>query len=136
MTLPRQINDREHDKFLWDTELGTVVKTLTKIFGGEITILSPQTFKVTTIKVTDTPTLLPRTPGSLAVDFRNMSETVTVYKGPENSVTADLVEGTTSGWQIGPGEGDNFSLLEQGEIWLVAPATKEALFQFREWIKP
>ncbi len=32
--LPPHLNDREQDKFIDDTVLGTAVKTLTKIFGS------------------------------------------------------------------------------------------------------
>jgi hypothetical protein len=128
---------REYEKFGWDAELGTVVKVLTKIFGGELTIISPVDFYVSTELVTSTPAQFPSVmpANAVAMDFVNLSETDIVYSGRNNSVTADRTVGSNGGWEIGPGEGDNFSLGGGNRPWLVTPSGKTAVIKVRVWTK-
>lgn len=128
------------DKFAEDADLGTVVKVLAKIAAGEITILAPDDFLITTLDVGDVPVKIPATPaaGRIAMDIRNLAgvnqpEQV-LYIGPSATVTASSAVGTTSGWQIGPGEGDNVDLRFIKEPWAVAPAGVTIRIQVREWI--
>jgi hypothetical protein len=131
------IAGREYEKFTWDAELGTVVKVLTKIFGGELTIISPVDFYVSTELVTDTAAQFPSTmpANAVAMDFTNLSETDTVYSGRSSAVTADRIVGGTGGWEIGPGEGDNFSLGGGNRPWLITPTGKTAIIKIRVWTK-
>lgn len=140
MPLDPNINTREFDKFAFDPELETVVKVLAKIFGGEITILSPDDFKITTLDIGDVATKLPATPaaGRISMDIRNLSginePNDILYIGPNASVTATDTVGTSSGWQIGPGEGDNVELRASKEAWAIAPAGLTIRVQVREWV--
>lgn len=135
--LNQHIAGREYEKFTWDTELGTVVKVLTKIFGGELTIISPVDFYVSTESVTPVaaqfPAVMPA--NAVAMDFVNLSETVIVYSGRAATVTADRIVGGTGGWEIGPGEGDNFSLGGGVRPWLIVEAGKTAVIKIRVWTK-
>lgn len=62
--------------------------------------------KVTTLDVTTTAAVLPATAltDRNAMSVHNLSTTTTVYIGFDSGVTADAVNGTTSGWELGPGE--------------------------------
>lgn len=125
MTLPRQINDREHDKFLWDTELGTVVKTITKFTDGvtigDVNIKAPTgPFLVSVASVGTTATNPIPTPltARVSLSIRNKSETETIYFGHDNTVTPD--DTATGGWEIGPGEDFNIDLDDTNDFYLIA----------------
>lgn len=62
--------------------------------------------KVTTISVSTTASLIPTTAltNRNAISVLNTSSTTTLYLGFANTVTADTVVGTTSGWEVGPNE--------------------------------
>ncbi len=135
--LSQTISGREYEKFTWDTELGTVVKVLTKIFGGELTIISPIDFYTSVELVTSTaaqfPAVMPA--NAVAMDFVNLSETDVVYSGRAATVTADRIVGGNGGWEIGPSEGDNFSLGGGVRPWLITEAGKTAVIKIRVWVK-
>lgn len=63
-------------------------------------------FRITTIDVSTTATLIPASAltDRNAISILNTSGSTTLYIGPDNSVTADTVVGTTSGWEVGPNE--------------------------------
>lgn len=147
MALSDNINTREFEKFTEADQpvIGTVVKVLAKIAAGEITILSPDDFLITTFDVGDTPVKLPATAatGRIALDVRNLANPANpadsakiLYVGPTSAVTATDPGGTTTafGWTIGPGEGDNGSLRAIKEPWAVAPTGVTVRVQVREWI--
>lgn len=72
--------------------------------------------RVTTLEVSTTAVELPAVPllDRNAMSIRNLSTTDTLYIGFDTSVTADSVVGTTSGWEVGPGE--DFNLDIKGSI--------------------
>lgn len=63
-------------------------------------------FFVTTIDVGTSATLIPTTPldPRNAIAIYNTDSSNTLYIGPSNTVTADNVVGSTSGWEVGPNE--------------------------------
>jgi hypothetical protein len=62
-------------------------------------------FRITTKDISTTASALPENPltNRNAISILNTSSS-TLYIGPTDQVTADNVEGTTSGWEIGPNE--------------------------------
>lgn len=125
MALPPNKNDREQDKFIWDIDLGTTVKTLTKLYGGvtigDVNIKAPtgpfyvQVVLVGTTAADPIPTPLA---GRVSLSLRNKSTTETVFFGHNNLVTADST--STGGWEIGPGEDFNIDLDDSNAFYLIS----------------
>lgn len=143
MTEEKSKNTLEQYKFIDDPDgiLGVLVKVYAKIAGGELTILSPDDFLITTLEVGDIPVKIPSTPatGRIAIDIRNLADPAVegekvLYVGPTSSVEANQNVGTNAGIVIGPGEGHNYSLRATKEPWAVAPAGITIKVQITEWI--
>lgn len=139
MALSPNINDLEKDKFIEDVDLGTAVKTLTKLTGtgtiGDVNISAPTgPFRNTVVLVTDVATAFPAVPlaDRASLSIQNKSATNTVYVGPDNTVTADTVVGTTSGFEIGPDASSNFDLDDTNDIYFICEAGKTALLKITE----
>lgn len=80
--------------------------------------------KVTTFEVNTSATLFPVLSGRTAISVLNTSGSETLYLGFENTVTADTVVGTTSGWEIGPNEIYHTDITEDIDIYgIVASGT-------------
>lgn len=64
--------------------------------GGKVTTTSVSTtaVKIPTVNLTS----------RNAISILNTSGSTTLYLGFDNTVTADTVAGTTSGWEVGPNE--------------------------------
>ena len=82
-------------------------------------------FRITTMDVTDSATLLPAVAltNRNALSIANLSGADTLYIG-KNTVTADRVTGTTSGWEIGPNENMNLDITDDIVIYGIAEAGK------------
>jgi hypothetical protein len=103
--LDPNLNTREQDKFGLKTTGQTAVHVISENEGGSITPSGlSETFKVTTLDVTDTATPLPATAltNRNAMTVINHHASEILYIGDSN-VTADLVVGTTSGYQLQAG---------------------------------
>lgn len=105
LQLPKDRNTREQEKFvLKDGEVA--VRTDTTLSGTiEATPGGLSTgFLITTMDIGNTATPIPATPLALrnSLSISNLSETETLYIGPDTAVTADAVNGTTSGWEVPP----------------------------------
>lgn len=82
--------------------------------GSNITITQAglsNDFRITTMDVTDVATLLPAVAlaSRVAISISNLDVAEILYIGKIN-VTADRVIGTTSGWEVGPGESFNLDV--------------------------
>jgi hypothetical protein len=141
--LPKEKNTLEQEKFADDSDLHTVVKTLTKIFGGSLTIISPDDFLNTTLNVGDTATKLPTTPaaGRSTMTIRNLADpndaasaNKILYIGPTSGVSATFSIGTSYGMLLGPGESVNFALRANKEPYGIAPTGVTVPIQVTEWI--
>lgn len=142
-TVEANINTLERQKFADDVDLGVVVKTLTKIFGGSLTIISPDDFLNTTIEFGDVASKLPPTPavGRSTVTIRNLANpslpgdaNKILYIGPTAAVSATYAVGNAYGMLLGPGESVNFPLRANKEPWGITATGIIVPIQITEWI--
>lgn len=91
-------------------------------------------FLVTTLDMTDTAGTIPGTAltDRNAVSIHNLSTSVTIYIGPANTVTADRVNGTTSGWELGPGEFFNLDVTDNIPLYGICPSGQSAQVKVME----
>lgn len=102
-----QTRDREHYKFELNSDNEHAVRVIAEIAGGSVAPAGLRNgLRVTTMTVDDTITQIPSSPyiapngeGRNALSIHNMSDTDKLYVG-DDDVTADRVNGTTSGWEI------------------------------------
>jgi len=136
MALDVNINTREFQKFCLNSENLTAVRTCTEINGGNITINSPKSRRVTTMQVGDTEVKVPTTPytNRISISIANLSETDTLYLG-NTGVTADRTLGTNAGWEIGPEESFNENIDPSDDIYCIAPTGKTILIKVMETSK-
>ena len=125
MVLRKATEDREHDAFCLDSDGLTAKRTCTEITGGTIDVEATPGglsggFLVTTLDIGDTATLIPVT-SSNSISIANMDLVDTLYIGPANTVTADSIVGSTSGWEIGQGETINLDFKETVEVYAISP---------------
>lgn len=80
-----------------------------------------EAFVVKTVDVSTTAVTLPgaNLTNRNAISIHNTSGTTTIYLGPNNSVTADNVVGSTSGWEIGPGEFFNLDITDSIDLYAI-----------------
>lgn len=86
---------------------------------GEFTMSGLRTaMRTTTMDVSDVTVAIPAIPllERNAISINNLSTTDKLYIG-NTDVTADTVNGTTSGWEIGPGENMNLDITEEIVIY-------------------
>lgn len=79
-------------------------------------------FLVTCLDITDVAAKIPTSAllSRNSLSIRNKSATKTIYIGEANTVTADSVIGTTSGWEI-PANGElNIDITNDIELWAIA----------------
>ena len=92
---------------------------------GEITPTGLKTdWIITTISVSTSAIKIPTTNlGSRnAISIHNLDASKILYIGPDNTVTANAIVGTTSGWEIGPGNFLNFDITDAIDIYAIAPS--------------
>lgn len=98
--------DREYDKFTTDSNGDTAVRTVGEsTVTGEIQITGlGLAIRTTTMLVGTTPVKLPAAPlaDRNSVQVLNLDDNEILYIG-NSDVTADRVVGTTSGFEVGPG---------------------------------
>ena len=104
-----QTRDREHYKFELNSDNEHAVRVLAEIISGALDATPAglrNGLRVSTLNVGDTITQIPSSPyiapngaGRNALSIHNMSDTDKLYVG-DSSVTADRVNGVTSGWEI------------------------------------
>lgn len=82
--------------------------------------------RIITFNVSDTATPLPAValPGRNSLALTNLSSTDTLYVGFLSSITADRVNGLTSGWEIGPNEGFNLDIRHNIVLYGITEAGK------------
>ena len=92
----------------------------------------------TTVLVTDVASELPIFDNRNGSSIHNKSENETLYLGPDNTVTADTVVGTTSGMEVSPKNRANFDIKDKDDdanpikIWAIAPTGKTILVKITE----
>ena len=89
--------------------------------------------KVTTMDVTSTVGAMPPVPLTKrnSLSIQNKSATVTIYLGNIN-VTADTVDGTTSGWELAPNSFLNFDITDDVIIYAITPIGQTAKVKILE----
>jgi len=113
------IKDLEVNKFLGDDNDDVAVRTVVSSGNLEFTFSGlSEAIKITTLDVTDTATALPATPlnNRNSISIRNLDNTETLYIGDIN-LTADAVNGTTSGWEVPPQESLNFDIANDVTVY-------------------
>lgn len=135
MALSDGIKDREFQKFC---EVGgqTAVRTCTTIEGGSIDSTPSglqNSFRTTTMLIGDVAAPIPATPLSdrNSLSIANLDSAETLYIGDSN-VTANRVVGTTSGWEVGPGETLNFDVKDTIIIYGRAESGKSIMVKVLE----
>lgn len=99
-------------------DLQTVLKRTGSSLDGQTVNASPVGLSVdhknTVMDVSTTAVAMPMTPltGRNSLAIRNLSLTETLYIG-KSDVTADTVNGNTSGWQVGPNETYNVDITSE-----------------------
>ncbi len=80
-------------------------------------------YRITTMDVTDTASAIPAAPlaSRVAISITNLHATEVLYLG-KITVTADRVNGTTSGWEVGAGESFNVDITDSIIIYGIAEA--------------
>jgi hypothetical protein len=118
--LPNHINEREYEKFGLDDEGHVYVRT--SVFGeirpAGLNIAGKNTgllVGVTAIKIPSTP-LANRN----AISLYNTHATATVYVGFDNTVTASLTTGTTTGWPLFAQNFYNVDIADTVELWVIS----------------
>lgn len=132
ISLSPNLNTREKHKFDYDSDIGTVVKTLAKIVSGEINIKAPTgPFEITVGTATDTATnpLIAPLADRVSLSIRNKG-TETIYFGKTAAVTAD--DTVTGGWEVGPGEDFNIDLQDTQSFYLITESGKTATYKILE----
>ena len=101
MTLPKTIEVREYDKFEENSQGKTAVRTITE--GSFAPSGLRNAMLITTLDIGDTATPIPASPqvNRNSVIIYNLDATKSLYIG-NSDVTADAVNGTTSGWLVPP----------------------------------
>ena len=120
-----------------DEQLLKRLATTSYVSGGEIDS-NPQGLKgewrITTVLVTDVATLLPIS--QLAdrnfIRIENTEPSKSVFVGPNNLVTPNLIIGTTSGKRLDPGESVNFDFKGNLVVYGICEAGKTAIVQITE----
>ena len=126
MPLSPNINEREFDKFGLNKDDETIVKTSA---SGEFSSSGVKIgWRNIVVSVGDTAVKLPVFTDRNASTLHNKSTTDILYIGPDDTVTADTVVGSTSGMEIAPRNKANFDIKDIDEndvdidIWAIAPA--------------
>ena len=117
------LNDRDHNSFT-RTDEDYAARRVTGKFDSAPAGLS-KNFKVTTQDITTTASKLPATPltDRNTLSIHNKSTTDTLFIGEDNTVTADSVDGITSGWEVPPGGVFNTDIKTAIELWGISTAT-------------
>lgn len=129
--------DRDREAFVVSGTSGKICRRVCIDEGSISATFTPSglstAFVITTLDVTDTAALIPPTPlsGRNTVSIFNTS-IETVYLGPTNAVTADRVNGTTSGWELGPLENINFDYKDSVGIYAIAETGKTIKIKIME----
>lgn len=122
MALPNNICDREMDKFTENAGGETCVNTCTESVPGGLSTA----WLVTTLDIGTTSAKIPTTnlTARRHVVIYNTDASSTLYLGPTTGVTADNVVGTTSGWEVGPGDQFHVDITDTIDIYgIVASGT-------------
>lgn len=133
----KTLNTNEQRKFAEIESLGVVVKTLSEINGGELTILAPKDTVNKVIKVTAVATPIPVIANQIAISIFNTSLVETIKLG-KSDVLFPLLEtdlGGKTGWPIGPEENQNEAVTSDTALYLIADTGKEVLVQLRYYKK-
>lgn len=115
------LNTDENNALVNDSLNRVAKRVVVSEFLGNITALPSglqNDYLITTFQITDVASLVPFSTRN-SISIRNYSLTETIYIG-KSDVTADLVVGTTSGWQIGPNETINLDCKETIEFYAIA----------------
>jgi hypothetical protein len=67
-----------------------------------------------------------------SLSIRNLSNTNTLYVGFTSGVTADSVNGTTSGWDVGPQESFNLDITDDIVIYGICETGKPVKIKVME----
>lgn len=117
MAVPKHINSKYSAIIFEDTD--GLIKARTSTTGEvSLTGLSVD-WRVTTLDVGDTAIKLPAIPflGRNSLEIHNLSTTVTLFVGPTDDVTADRVNGTTSGKEIPPNSFWSIDITDEIELY-------------------
>lgn len=114
--LPNHRDEREYEKFGLDDEGFVYVRT--SVFGEIRPSGLDVAIKTTTMTVGSTAVALPATAleGRNSIILHNKSITETLYIGNDD-VTADTVNGTTSGYELAPGAFFNIDITDNIVIY-------------------
>ena len=124
----------EAEKFLYDADGNIAVRVIIPgTVEGSFTPRGLKDFVVRTISIDDTATQIPTTDltETDAVSIHNKGTSI-LYIGPTDTVTADSVVGTTSGWEVPPGGYVGFDLRETAEIWAICETGKSVIVKIME----
>lgn len=104
---------------------GTVNTTLSGLFKA---------MRVTTLNVVDVAAAIPPTPLSErnSITISNLSPTDTIYISSSSSVTADRVDGTTSGHEIGALESFNINITDAIVLYAISATGKTVKIKVME----
>lgn len=91
-------------------------------------------FLVTTMTVGDTAIEIPSTPLTArnSLEIHNLSLTTTVFIGPDNAVTADRVNGSTSGKEVPANSVWNIDVTDAIVLWGICPTGESAQIKVME----
>lgn len=133
MPLSSNINNREFDKFTTVSGDLTAVRVDGAFSGNFIPSGLKTAIKTSTFYVTDVAAPIPGVAllGRNSLTITNLDMSETLYVGP-STVTADRVVGTTSGHEVGPGEGFNIDITDAVILYGIAETGKTILVKATE----
>lgn len=117
-----------------NTEYYLATKIIDAIEGSFSPSGLSKEMKVTTLTVSDVASPIPSVnlTDRNSMSIQNKSTTVTIYIGPSNSVTADTVTGTTSGWEIAPESYFSLDIKDDIAIYAICPTGQTAVVKIVE----